>query len=44
MEIESLVPKAGGVWKITKLTHTLSAHFPGENVWESQVDAVLYKE
>lgn len=44
VEIESLVPKAGGVWKITKLTHTLSAHFPGENVWESQVDAVLYKE
>ena len=43
VEIESLVPKASGIWKITKLSHTLSAHFPGENVWESSIEAVLYK-
>lgn len=41
VEIESVVPKASGVWKITKLSHSLSANFPDSTVWESSFDAVM---
>jgi hypothetical protein len=37
IKVESLVPKATGQWKITKLTHDLSANKPGN--WESKIEA-----
>ncbi len=43
IEVESIVPKASGIWKITKLSHSLSANFAGDNVWESKINAVMYK-
>jgi hypothetical protein len=40
IKVESIVPRASGVWKISKLTHTLSAYVPGSGSWESQVEAI----
>jgi len=37
IKVESLVPKATGQWKITKLTHDLAAYKPGN--WESKIEA-----
>lgn len=42
VEVSSVVPKASGLWKITKLSHTLTANFAGENVWQSAVEGVAY--
>ena len=39
IKVESIVPRATGVWKITKLTHSLSAYVPGGGNWESQIEA-----
>ena len=39
IKVESIVPKASGQWKITKLTHDLSAYKPGGGNWESQIEA-----
>jgi hypothetical protein len=39
IKVESIVPKAGGVWKISKLSHNLSAYVPGGGSWESQIEA-----
>jgi len=41
IEVESIVPHATEAWKITKLTHNLSAYVPGGGNWESQIEAVL---
>ena len=35
VRIESIVPRASGVWKITQLTHELSAHNPGSSAWRT---------
>ena len=35
VRIESIVPRASGVWKITHLTHELSAHNPGSSAWRT---------
>jgi hypothetical protein len=37
--VESIVPRATGVWRITKLTHSLTAYIPGGGNWESQIEA-----
>ncbi len=39
IQVESIVPKATGVWKITKLSHDLSAYVPGGGNWESKIEA-----
>ncbi len=40
VEIESIVPKASGKWKITKLNHDLTAFTTGENPWETSFEGV----
>lgn len=42
VQVESIVPKATGLWKVTKLSHALMANFTGQNMWESYVEAVAY--
>ena len=37
IQLDTVVPKASGVWKIVKLTHKLSANMPGDGSWESQI-------
>ena len=37
IKLDTVVPKASGVWKIVKLTHKLSANMPGDGSWESQI-------
>ena len=39
IKVESIVPKASGVWKITKLNHSLSAYNPQGGPWESEIEA-----
>lgn len=41
IQIDSIVPKAKGVWKINKLTHNISAEIAG-GLWESQIEALRY--
>ena len=38
-KLESIVPKASGEWRITKLTHTLEANMTSGGKWESQISA-----
>lgn len=42
VKIESIVPRATGYWKITNLSHSLSAYKDGE--WSSTIDAMWLKE
>ena len=39
LEVKSIVPRASGIWKITKLTHNISAYQPTGGNWESQLEA-----
>ena len=39
LRIESVVPKASGLWQIFSLTHKLQANYPGATAWESRVRA-----
>lgn len=41
VSVESIVPKASGTWKISKLTHNLEAYKPGAQ-WISQIEGVYY--
>ena len=43
IKIESVVPKATGYWKITKLSHSLSAYNSNPE-WVSSIDAIWLKE
>lgn len=43
IRIESIVPKATGYWKITKLTHSLSAYNSSPE-WTSSIDGIWLKE
>lgn len=40
IKVESMVPRAPGVWRIINLSHQLSAYMPGGGNWESQIEAV----
>jgi hypothetical protein len=40
---KSIVPKANGAWRITKLTHHITAYVPGGGNWESQIEAAPYE-
>lgn len=42
IRLESVLPRATGFWKITKLNHALSAYTSGE--WSSSVDGIWLKE
>lgn len=42
VKIESIVPRASGTWRITKLMHNLSAYVPSGGNWESQIEAQYY--
>lgn len=37
VQLNTIVPKASGTWKIVKLTHKLSANMPNDGSWESQI-------
>lgn len=39
IRIESIVPRASGLWQITGLTHSLKANYGGADTWETQVKA-----
>lgn len=39
LRIESMVPRASGLWQITSLSHKLQANYPAASAWESQVKA-----
>lgn len=37
VQVESIVPRASGKWKITALSHELSANDPGSNSWATTI-------
>ena len=37
VKVESIVPRASGVWRIIKLSHELTAFDPGGGPWESRM-------
>lgn len=37
VEIQSMVPKVAGQWRIIKLTHNLAANLPNAGQWESSI-------
>ena len=39
IKIESVVPRATGLWQITSLSHKLQANYPGASNWQSEVKA-----
>lgn len=39
IELETLVPKCSGQWRIIKLSHKLSSNMPNDGSWESQITA-----
>lgn len=42
VKIESIVPRASGYWKITRLSHSITAYTNGS--WETSIDAIWLKE
>lgn len=40
IEVDSIVPKAKGTWRVIKLAHSLSANMPSGGDWKSSVEAV----
>ena len=41
IKVESIVPRASGAWRITNLTHDISAYTPDGGPWESTVEAAF---
>lgn len=41
IKVESIVPRASGTWKISRLTHNIAAYLPSGGSWESRIDAIL---
>lgn len=39
IEVQSVVPRASGVWRVTKLEHSLAANVPGDGRWETRISA-----
>lgn len=39
IEVQSIVPRASGRWKITKLTHNLEAYTTGGGAWRTDIEA-----
>lgn len=40
IEVQSIVPRASGIWKINGLSHSISAYQPSGGSWETQIEAV----
>lgn len=44
VRVESIVPRASGLWRITKLSHSVSAYMPGAGSWETNLEAAYNEE
>lgn len=44
VKIESVVPRASGIWKVTKITTKLEAYVPNGGSWNSSVSATWVQE
>lgn len=44
VKIESIVPRASGIWKVTKITTKLEAYVPNSGSWSSSVSATWVQE
>lgn len=44
VKIESIVPRASGIWKVTKITTKLEAYVPNGGSWKSSVSATWVQE
>ena len=44
IEVRSIVPKASGLWRVTKLEHKLAANDPGADDWTSSIEAVYVSD
>ena len=44
VKIESVVPRASGIWKVTKITTKLEAYVPNRGSWSSSVSATWVQE
>lgn len=44
VKIESIVPRASGIWKVTKITTKLEAYVPNRGSWNSSVSATWVQE
>ena len=44
IDVQTIVPKASGTWRITKLEHVLSANLPQSGPWDSRSEAVYVAE
>ena len=44
VKIESIVPRASGIWKVTKITTKLEAYVPNGGSWSSSVSATWVQE
>ena len=40
VKVQSMVPRASGIWRITGLSHNLAADTPHGGSWESRIEAV----
>ena len=40
IQVESVVPKATGVWRVIKVNHVVSANIPTGSDWKTQIEAV----
>lgn len=43
VRIESMVPKASGLWRVTSVSHKLQANYGGASAWESSFNATYPK-
>ena len=43
INVQSKVPHATGIWRITGLNHAITAETPGGGRWESQIEAAFYE-
>lgn len=44
VEVQTIVPKASGLWRITKLEHKLQANDPSGTDWTTSIEAVYVSE
>ena len=44
VKIESIVPRASGIWKVAKITTKLEAYVPNGGSWNSSVSATWVQE
>ena len=44
VKVESVVPRASGIWKVTKISTKLEAYKPDGGAWESNVSATWVQE